>query len=160
MGTILNITNGDSAVTLMKEANIPGDFLPWRDVLHDGPVPAGLSLEKLSQIRSKFISEHGWGKVNNIKQSFIDRDNVLKSFQQYDKVILWFEHDLYDQLQILQIVDWFYLNATENSNLSIICTDPAKSGVVRKNENKRTIENNRFIVCLPVEVVVVCSSCL
>ncbi len=123
MKAVLNITNGDSAVSIMKAANIPGDFLPWRDVLHDGPVPAGLSLEKLSQLRSEFISERGWGKVNEIQHSFIERDNVLKSFQQYDKIILWFEHDLYDQLQILQIVDWFYLNTTENSNLSIICTE-------------------------------------
>jgi len=36
---ILNITNGDSATTLMQRAGVPGDYLPWRDVLYDGPVP-------------------------------------------------------------------------------------------------------------------------
>ncbi len=44
MESILNITNGDSAVELMRKAGISGEYLPWRDVLHDGPVPAGLSL--------------------------------------------------------------------------------------------------------------------
>ena len=35
----LNITNGDSKVEIMKQANIPGVFLPWHDILHKGPVP-------------------------------------------------------------------------------------------------------------------------
>jgi len=47
MRNILNITNGDCAVEIMKKADIPGTFLPWQDVLHDGPVPERLSLEEL-----------------------------------------------------------------------------------------------------------------
>ena len=39
MERILNITNGDCAVDIMKKAGINGDFIPWRDVLYDGPVP-------------------------------------------------------------------------------------------------------------------------
>lgn len=107
----------------MKKANIPGLFIPWRDILHDGPVPEGLSLEKLSEVRTKFITDQGWGKPEDIKRSFIKRDSMLKSFEQYEKVILWFEHDLYDQLQILQILDWFHSNSKNVAMLSIICTD-------------------------------------
>ncbi len=121
--TILNITNGDSAVSIMQQAEIPGVFLPWRDVLHDGPVPAGLSLEALSEVRAKFIAEQGWGEASQIKQDFIQRDNVLKSFEQYDKVLLWFEHDLYDQLQLIQILDWLNFNNPQQLPLSLICVD-------------------------------------
>ncbi|MFT5729985.1 MAG: hypothetical protein ACI8PB_004159 [Desulforhopalus sp.] len=60
----LNITNGDCAVAIMKKAGIPGDFLPWQDVLHDGPVPECSSLKELSEIRSKFIAERGWGTLS------------------------------------------------------------------------------------------------
>jgi len=123
MGNFLNITNGDSAVEIMKEANIPGVFLPWRDVLHEGPVPEQLSLEKLSEVRAQFIIGHGWGKPENVRKSFIERDNELKSFAEYEKVILWFEHDLYDQLQLLQLLDWFHINTTGELKLTIICTD-------------------------------------
>ncbi|MCW8931669.1 MAG: DUF1835 domain-containing protein [Gammaproteobacteria bacterium] len=123
MKNILNITNGDSAVEIMKQANIPGVFLPWQDVLHDGPVPENLTLEELSKIRANFIINQDWGSPENIKKSFIERDNELKSFSKYEKVILWFEHDLYDQLQILQILDWFHFHSTNEFKLSIICTD-------------------------------------
>lgn len=104
-------------------AGISGEFLPWRDVLHEGPVPEGLALEELSKVRTKFIADHGWGDAEEIQRSFIERDNVLKSYQDYKKVILWFEHDLYDQLQILQILDWFDGQELGNTELSLICTD-------------------------------------
>ena len=68
MKKILNITNGDSAVSIIEQAGITGDILPWRDVLHDGPVPAGLSLEALSKVRTQFIVESGWvrQKISNV----------------------------------------------------------------------------------------------
>ena len=123
MHKILNITNGDSAVAIMQQANIPGAFLPWRDVLHEGPVPAGLSLKELSEVRAKFITDRGWGTPENIKRAFVDRDNTLLSFEKYEKIMLWFEHDLYDQLQLLQVLDWFAQNRTIETTLSIICVD-------------------------------------
>ena len=119
---VLNITNGDCAVRVMKQAGIVGEYLPWRDVLHDGPVPEKLSLKALSRVRAQFIFEQGWGKEEAIKQSFIERDNTLKVAGSYSKVILWFEHDLYDQLQLIQLLDWFNHHALIHTELSLICT--------------------------------------
>jgi hypothetical protein len=123
MGNILNITNGDCAVEIMQQAGIAGEFLPWRDVLHEGPVPETPSLESLSKIRAGFIAEKGWGELEAVSQSFIERDELLASHRDYDKVILWFEHDLYDQLQLLQILDWFQEHKAEQVSLSLICTE-------------------------------------
>lgn len=123
METILNITNGDSAVELMHAANLPGDYLPWRDVLHEGPVPENKSLEELSKIRTSYIVGRGWGTADAISESFITRDRQLKNCHHYDKVILWFEHDLYDQLQILQVLDWFFRNSNIGVSLSMVCVD-------------------------------------
>lgn len=66
MSKALHITSGDSAVSLMKCAQIEGRFLPWRDVLHDGPVPADLTLEQLLMQRAKFIAGMGWGELSQI----------------------------------------------------------------------------------------------
>ena len=123
MKSILNITNGDSAVSLMRQADLSGDCLPWRDVLHEGPVPKGLSLEELSEVRAGYIVSQGWGDIEEIKESFRQRDQALKSFDDYEEILLWFEHDLYDQLQILQILDWFSQQNNLDGRLSMICTD-------------------------------------
>jgi len=147
MKKILNITNGDSAVEIMQQAKIEGDFLPWRDVLHDGPVPQGIPLDELSEIRTKFIVGSGWGSLENITASFVERDNTLKSVADYEKVILWFEHDLYDQLQIIQVLDWFNQNKSEAVELSIICTNqylgmlsPEQMAVLDSHEQAVTYE--------------------
>ncbi len=123
MSDILHITNGDSSVTLLQAGGIQGDILPWRDVLHDGPVPANLSLQELSQVRAGFIVRQGWGDFDRIAADFAERDGLLGKFKQYRKVLLWFEHDLYDQLQILQILDWLATQDLTGTDAGLICTE-------------------------------------
>jgi len=144
MNHILNITNGDSAVKIMQKAIIPGEFLAWQDVLHDGPVPGDISLEALSKIRAEFIAQCGWGERSDIENLFTQRDDILKSSHQYEKIILWFEHDLYDQLQILQILDWFNLNTNPNIALSLICTDQYL-GMLSPTQMKEMVKFEKII---------------
>ncbi|GAA0859923.1 hypothetical protein GCM10009114_35230 [Aliiglaciecola litoralis] len=105
---------------LFKVAGIVGTYLPWRDVLHMGPVPAGHSLEELSIVRADFIASMGWGKKSQLANDFETRDQTLASAEKFDKVLLWFEHDLYDQLQLLQVLAWFADYPDMISKLSLI----------------------------------------
>lgn len=104
---MLIITNGDSAVEAIRSAGITGTILPWRDVLHDGPLPSGLRLEALSDVRAVFLASCGWGTEASIRHAFHERDTTLAQFTEHEEVVLWFEHDLYDQLQLLQLLHWF-----------------------------------------------------
>ena len=101
---MLHITNGDCAVAVLSQA-VSGNFLPWRDVLHEGPVRAGLSLEALSAERARFIADAGWGEREDVVKGFQDRDETFRRAGEHDEIVLWFEHDLYDQLQLIQVLD-------------------------------------------------------
>jgi len=103
----LHITNGDSAVSAMSEAGIDGTIIPWRDVLHEGPVTGDVDLEGLRPVRARFLSDIGWGKYDDILSMMFERDAVVHRFRHYEEVVLWFEHDLYDQLQLIQILHEF-----------------------------------------------------
>lgn len=118
---MLHITNGDSAAALIGDAVFSGQILAWRDVLHEGPVPTGLSLPQLSDLRAEFIAAQGWGALHTIKASFAERDETLARFREHDEVVLWFEHDLYDQLQLIQLLAWFYGRERGATRLSLIC---------------------------------------
>jgi hypothetical protein len=107
LSPVLHITNGDSAGGLIQESDIGGDVLPWRDVLHEGPVPADLDLDDLSAIRAEYLAGRELGDLENLKRDFAERDNMLRRFADYDEVVLWFEWDLYDQLQLIQLLDFF-----------------------------------------------------
>jgi hypothetical protein len=124
----LHITNGDSATPGIAAADPSGDVAPWRDILHEGPVPAGLSLRETSAVRARFLSDEEFGNIEEITRSFAERDDLLSRFTDYDEVTLWFEWDLYDQLQLIQILDFLADHTADElaetgTTLSIVETD-------------------------------------
>ncbi len=115
---MLHLTNGDSAAATLRRTGVPGNVVAWRDILHEGPVPAGLTLEGLSDVRARFLATWGAGPFPEISASFGARDSALRTA---GRVVLWFEHDLYDQLQLLQILAT--LAGQRGTVASMICID-------------------------------------
>lgn len=121
---MLHVTNGDSVVESWRRAGLPGVYLPWRDVLHDGAVPQRDTLEQMSDVRAKEIHRLGdYGDYDSLRAEFAHRDATLTGFRNHDEVVLWFEHDLYDQLQLLQILDWFSRQNLGSTKLTMIQID-------------------------------------
>ncbi len=116
----LIVTNGASGVACIRNASIEGDIFSWDDVLHDGPVPGGYDLKTLSELRARYISSLGWGAFEKVHQSFVDRDQIFTSAKDYDEFVLFFEHDLYDQLQLIQILFFFSESMAESSHVSLV----------------------------------------
>ncbi len=106
--TRLIVTNGQSGVDNIERAGVPGDLMSWDDVLHDGPVPGGYSLAVTSEMRARYLASVGSGLFEEIHARFKARDKKFESAASYDELVLIFEHDLYDQLQLLQILDLLY----------------------------------------------------
>jgi len=120
---MLHITNGDSAAELIRAAGLSGTVVAWRDVLHEGPVPAGLSLDELRAVRARFLADRGWAPLERVTDELAERDAALARFREHAEVVLWFEHDLYDQLQLLQILDWFAGEDRSDGTVTLICLD-------------------------------------
>jgi Domain of unknown function (DUF1835) len=118
---MLHITNGDSVGGTLRQTDLPGDILTWKDILHEGPTPSGLSLEEMSQIRAQFLANCALGLYEEMLADFLHRDRTLAQFATHKEVILWFEHDLYDQLQLIQLLDWFSHHDYGATTISLIC---------------------------------------
>ena len=103
----LVITNGDSTADLIKESGIGTTVLPWRDVLHEGPISEIGGLECLAPVRARYLSGEFGLDYEQVLQSFNERNEIVKAWKDFDRITLWFEHDLYDQLQILEILASF-----------------------------------------------------
>ena len=124
---LLHVTNGESTARTLRRTTLGGSVLPWKDVLHAGPVPAE-ARPHLLEGRSTFLSGCGWGSAAVILSSLQDRDEELRrAFVDGTEVVLWFEHDLYDQLQL---VDVLALAREEGAAPSAIVVDsfPGKPG--------------------------------
>jgi hypothetical protein len=88
----------------MERAGLPGDLLPWRDILHEGPVPA-VADDELRRVRAEYLADLGPLDAAGVEALLRDRDERLaRALADGEPVVLWFEHDLYDQLQLIQIL--------------------------------------------------------
>jgi DNA-binding transcriptional MerR regulator len=104
VGGLLHVTNGESAGNTLRQTALGGAVLSWQDVLHEGPVPA-VPAHELRRVRARFLSEYGWGSERSLLDAFERRDRLYRhALEARTQVVLWFEHDLYDQLQLLQVL--------------------------------------------------------
>lgn len=117
---VLHVTNGDVAAETIARSGLGGEVLPWRDVLHDGPVPAGLPPEELNAVRARFLAEQGWTDAGEARRWLDGRDRALAASAARGEVLLWFEHDLYDQLQLLQVIDLLAERAAD-ARVTVVC---------------------------------------
>ncbi len=114
MITTLHLTNGTAIIPSIREAGIAGHIVAWDDVLHEGPVESGLNPAALRERRAAYLASCGWANAVDIARDLAARDAALAEAMSsvserrsavVDEIVLWFEPDLFDQLQRLQILD-------------------------------------------------------
>lgn len=103
----LIITNGSVAASLLKINKAADVYLSWDDILHEGPVPNCDSLNELTAIRSRFLEDRYQVRDRSTANGLEKRNDLISRHHEFDRIELWFEHDLFDQLQLIQILDFF-----------------------------------------------------
>jgi hypothetical protein len=98
----LHIANGHHLTSLIEQSGIGGETSVWADPLHDGPVPAGLTDPELRAVRARFLA--GEGAVESVLADLEAWSAALDGRAAFDELVLWFEHDLFDQLNLLQVL--------------------------------------------------------
>jgi hypothetical protein len=103
---MLAITPGDCAAAQLRAADLADDVLPWRDLLHEGPVPDGLGFAELARVRAGCIGALGWAVPEHVHADFAERDAVLaEAAAKPVEIVLWFDLNLVNRLALLQVLD-------------------------------------------------------
>jgi hypothetical protein len=114
MADALHVSNGDAT-------DVPGTGLArrviyWRDVLHEGPVP-DVAPAELRQVRANYLADH-YGADRD--RTFIERNRALEANSD-GQYVLWFEADLHDQLQIVEILARLAGLGVPAEHVTLIC---------------------------------------
>jgi hypothetical protein len=97
------VTCGDAAAGQLRAAGLGSDVLVWRDILHEGPVPGGLRPDELAEVRAGYLAAMGWTTREAALHDQHRRDERLAAAT--DRPIeLWFDDNLVNQLQLLQVL--------------------------------------------------------
>lgn len=145
---MLHATNGRSVQ--ICDTGIGGQVVFWDDALHEGPVPR-MPLEELSELRAHFVAQSFGLQHEQVQTQFDERDSALGSFREHDELVLWFEHDLYDQLQLIQILSYLAGQRARSTRISLIQADrylgpmsPAQLALLFETRQRVTDEQFRI----------------
>ena len=100
---ILHVANGHCTTELIEAAGLPGRTTIWADPLHDGPVPGDVSDDELLRVRATFLAGTP-DQVDQVAADLAQWRAAVDDHDSYDELVLWFEHDLFDQLNLIQLL--------------------------------------------------------
>lgn len=107
----------------LKAAGFTGDFVEFADPYCHGPVPAG---EDLPEVRAQFISKAYGLPIAEVRARQRREGAALTEAINRDRIVLWFEHDSYDQLilaRTLALLDQHRNARNGAGRVELICID-------------------------------------
>lgn len=123
--SILHITNGDSTTQFLKKLNVQGDFITWREMLCEGKTTVHVGSEAFWKSRFDFLK----ASYKVTKKQFIDL--TLKEYRnlcnhkKQDEIVLWFEYDLFCQVNMLAVISWLK-RYRKGRKISLVCCGEVK----------------------------------
>jgi hypothetical protein len=102
----LHVANGSATTDLIEAAGMPGRVSIWADPLYEGPVPGGLSDLEVLRERAGYLSGHGAASQADVLKGLQGWRDEIEDVASYDELVLWYEHDLFDQLNLIQLLSW------------------------------------------------------
>jgi len=117
MPEALHISNGDATDVL--GTGLARHVIYWRDILHEGPVPEAAPAE-LRQIRAGYLASYEGVERTEAMRQLTERDQAVEANRD-GEYVLWFEADLYDQLQIAEILARLAGLGVPADRITLIC---------------------------------------
>lgn len=121
MRSQLHITNGDAFTQRLQELQVKGDIITWREMLCEGKTETNVGSESFWKTRFDFLHKN----YNVSKSWFVEKTlkeyRSLCNHKQQDQIILWFEYDLFCQINMLAVISWLKTNR-RHAEISLICS--------------------------------------
>jgi hypothetical protein len=121
MRSQLHITNGDNFTQRLEKLDLKGDIITWREMLCEGKTETNVGSESFWKTRFDFLHKN----YNVSKSWFIEKTlkeyRSLCNHKQQDQIILWFEYDLFCQINMLAVLSWLKTHR-RHAEISLICS--------------------------------------
>jgi hypothetical protein len=103
MERLVHICNGESTADTLSLAELPGEIRVWADALDLGPV-LPVSDDEHYRVRGEFWASRGQGSADDARKRLADWDRGVDEALAAEEVVLWYEHDLFDQLALVRLL--------------------------------------------------------
>ncbi len=100
MEPIVHVCNGDATADTLSLADLPGEIRVWADALDQGPLLPVSDAEHYTA-RTEYWGNRGFRDEGSRLATW---DHNVDEAAGAEELILWFEHDLYDQLALCRLL--------------------------------------------------------
>ncbi len=117
----LHVANGTCTTEVIEAAAIPGLVSIWADPLHDGPVPDSLTDDELIDRRARYLAGPADVSYPGALDELTRWRQIIADHRAYEELVLWFEHDLFNQLNLIQLLSWIRGRLPPGKPVSLVC---------------------------------------
>lgn len=103
MERIVHICHGDNTAAALASSDLPGEIRAWVDTLDQGPL-LPVADDAYYRARGEFWAARGRGSAADIAQHQADFDKQLEETARADELILWFDHNVFEQLALVRLL--------------------------------------------------------
>ena len=118
---MIHLANGDSTAERIWHLDIPGEMVVWREVLCEGRTIENIDSPKFWKVRAQFHLENNF--VQDEQEYYCkSRDEIekLNALPGDEELILWFEYDLFCQINLIAALSYLW-QINKIALISLIC---------------------------------------
>lgn len=121
MSSLLHITNGDSFTSKLKTLGIKGEVITWREMLCEGKTLNNVGSESFWKTRFEFLNKNYKVSKSKFIELTLKEYRSLCNHKKQDQIVLWFEYDLFCQINMLAVLSWLKTHR-KYAQISIVCS--------------------------------------
>jgi hypothetical protein len=103
----LHILNGGATEATFKLTDIPGKTLVWQEDLMTGATPQRRSTDEWLSLRAAELSRAFDLEISELREDLARQEEKLNESLTADEVVLWFEYDLFCQVNLIYLLHWY-----------------------------------------------------
>ena len=121
MSSQLHITNGDSFTQKLETLQLKGEIITWREMLCEGKTETNVGSESFWKTRFDFLHKNYKVSKSWFVEKTLKEYRSLCNHKQQDQIILWFEYDLFCQINMLAVLSWLK-TYRRDAEISLVCS--------------------------------------
>ncbi|SDQ74238.1 DUF1835 domain-containing protein [Flagellimonas zhangzhouensis] len=121
MNSLLHITNGDNFTSKLQALDLKGDVITWREMLCEGKTLCNVGSESFWKTRFEFLNKNYKVSKSWFVEKTLKEYRSLCNHKQEDQIVLWFEYDLFCQINMLAVISWLKTHR-RHAEISLVCS--------------------------------------
>ncbi len=119
----VHVRCGSNIRRSLQQTGIGGRFVEFSDPVCQGPVPGDLDDTDLIAVRARFIAAAYGGGEAGCRRRLLAELAAFDAIGADDAIVLWFEHDLFDQAVLIRLLDRLARRPAQRLPTQLICID-------------------------------------